>query len=131
MKEEMMHLLLPVFEAIVLLLYILCILVLMWGTILAVKDFFSIELKHPSREESSDNITGIRSFFGSYILLSLEILIAADIVESIINPSFQDLIVLGSMVLIRTVMAYFLHKEMMDAEKEQKEIKKIKTLDNK
>lgn len=128
MKEEMMYLLMPVFETIVLLLYILCVLVLMWGTVLAVKDFFMTELKHPSREESSYNITGIRSFLGSYILLSLEILIAADIVESIINPSFQDLIVLASMVLIRTVMAYFLHKEMMDAKKEQEEMKKTENI---
>lgn len=66
-------------------------------------------------------MTGIRSFLGSYILLSLEILIAADIVHSIINPSFQDLINLGAMVVIRTVMAYFLHKEMIDAKKEQQE----------
>lgn len=54
-------------------------------------------------------------------MLSLEILIAADIVHSIINPSFQDLINLGAMVVIRTVMAYFLHKEMIDAKKEQQE----------
>ncbi|MBP7952972.1 MAG: DUF1622 domain-containing protein, partial [Enterococcus sp.] len=74
--------------------------------------------------DSRYNITGIRSFLGSYILLSLEILIAADIVESIINPSIQDLIVLASIVVIRTVMAYFLHKEMMDAKKEQEELKK-------
>ncbi|MGM0199326.1 DUF1622 domain-containing protein [Enterococcus sp. DIV1314a] len=124
MKQQMMHLVLPLFETIVFLLYILCILVLMWGIVLAIKDFFQTELRHPTRVDSSYNITGIRSFLGSYILLSLEILIAADIVESIINPSIQDLIILASMVVIRTVMAYFLHKEMMDAKKEQEELKK-------
>lgn len=125
MKEELMHLVLPVFETIVFLLYILCMLVLIWGVFLAMKDFFSSELRHPSREKSTYNLTGIRSFLGSYILLSLEILIAADIVESIINPSIRDLIILASMVLIRTVMAYFLHKEMMDAKKEQVEIQQL------
>lgn len=124
MQQQMMHLVLPLFETIVFLLYILCILVLMWGIVLAIKDFFQTELRHPTRVDSSYNITGIRSFLGSYILLSLEILIAADIVESIINPSIQDLIILASMVVIRTVMAYFLHKEMMDAKKEQEELKK-------
>lgn len=129
MKEMLMHLVLPLFETIVFLLYILCILVLIWGVFLAMKDFLSSELNHPSREKSAYNLTGIRSFLGSYILLSLEILIAADIVESIINPSIQDLIILASMVLIRTLMAYFLHKEMMDAKKEQVEIKKLEQID--
>ena len=124
MKHQLMNMVEPFFEMIVFFLYILCILVLMWGIILAIKDFFQTELRHPTRFYSRYNITGIRSFLGSYILLSLEILIAADIVESIINPSIQDLIVLASIVVIRTVMAYFLHKEMMDAKKEQEELKK-------
>lgn len=124
MKHQLMNMVEPLFEMIVFFLYILCILVLMWGIILAIKDFFQTELRHPTRVDSRYNITGIRSFLGSYILLSLEILIAADIVESIINPSIQDLIVLASIVVIRTVIAYFLHKEMMDAKKEQEELKK-------
>ena len=124
MKHQLMNMVEPLFEMMVFFLYILCILVLMWGIILAIKDFFQTELRHLTRVDSRYNITGIRSFLGSYILLSLEILIAADIVESIINPSIQDLIVLASIVVIRTVMAYFLHKEMMDAKKEQEELKK-------
>ncbi|MHC5267787.1 DUF1622 domain-containing protein [Enterococcus sp. LJL98] len=127
MKEALMHLVLPFFETIVFLLYILCMIVLVWGVLLAAKDFIFSELQHPSREKSVYHLTGIRSFLGSYILLSLEILIAADIVESIINPSIRDLIILASMVVIRTVMAYFLHKEMLDAQKEQVEIKKLET----
>lgn len=121
------HLLLsltPFFEILVLILYILCVLVLLWGIVLAMKDFFTSELSHPTRKRSAYVLTSIRSFLGSYILFSLELLIAADIVHSIINPSIQDLITLGAMVLIRTVMAYFLHKEMLDAKKEQQEEEK-------
>lgn len=121
MKNHLLVLLTPFFEMLVLILYILCVLVLLWGIVLAMKDFFTSEMSHPSRKKSSYVLTSIRSFLGSYILLSLEILIAADIVHSIINPSFQDLITLGAMVVIRTVMAYFLHKEMLDAKKEQQE----------
>lgn len=121
MKNHLLVLLTPFFEMLVLILYILCVLVLLWGIILAMKDFFASEMSFPTRKKSAYVLTGIRSFFGSYILLSLEILIAADIVHSIINPSFQDLINLGAMVVIRTVMAYFLHKEMIDAKKEQQE----------
>ena len=126
MKNHLLVLLTPFFEMLVLILYILCVLVLLWGIVLAMKDFFTSEMSHPSRKKSSYVLTSIRSFLGSYILLSLEILIAADIVHSIINPSFQDLITLGAMVVIRTVMAYFLHKEMLDAKKEQHEEESVK-----
>ncbi|MEG2602777.1 MAG: DUF1622 domain-containing protein, partial [Carnobacterium sp.] len=54
----------------------------------------------------------IKNHLGSYILFGLEILIAADIIESILNPSFQDLIVLASIVVIRTAISYFLTKEI-------------------
>jgi uncharacterized membrane protein len=39
-------------------------------------------------------------------------LIAADIVESIIKPTFEDIGKLAALVVIRTVISYFLGKEI-------------------
>jgi uncharacterized membrane protein len=45
-------------------------------------------------------------------LFALEFLIAADIIQTILKPTSQDLIELGGVVLIRVVLSYFLNKEI-------------------
>ncbi|MDR0846884.1 MAG: DUF1622 domain-containing protein [Lactobacillales bacterium] len=59
----------------------------------------------------------IKNLFAGYVLLSLEILIGADIVESIIKPDFNDLMALGIIVVIRTVISFFLQREIAIDEK--------------
>ena len=54
----------------------------------------------------------IKNDLGAYVLFSLEVLIAADIVESIIKPTFEDIGKLAALVVIRTVISYFLGKEI-------------------
>ena len=49
---------------------------------------------------------------GYYLLLGLEFLIAADIIDTLMKPSLQDLIVLGAIVLIRAVISYSLNGEL-------------------
>ncbi len=45
------------------------------------------------------------------IVFGLEFLIAADILATIISPSQEELIMLAVVVIIRTVLGYFLEKE--------------------
>ena len=54
----------------------------------------------------------IKNDLVAYVLFSLEVLIAADIVESIIKPTFEDIGKLAALVVIRTVISYFLGKEI-------------------
>src|SRR6266403_5407121 len=54
----------------------------------------------------------LRQVLGYYLLLGLEFLIAADIIDTLMKPSVQDLIVLGAIVLIRTVISYSLNAEL-------------------
>ena len=88
------------------------IMVLLWGVLLTVKDFVISEIKSKDRIEAVKKITIVKNCLGNYILLGLEILICADIIESILNPTFHDIIVLASIVVIRTVISYFLNKEI-------------------
>ena len=53
-----------------------------------------------------------RSSFGRSILLGLEFLIAADIIDTLMKPTTQDLIILGAIVAIRTVISYSLNSEL-------------------
>jgi uncharacterized membrane protein len=54
----------------------------------------------------------LRHVLGYYLLLGLEFLIAADIIDTLMRPSSQDLIVLGAIVAIRTVISYSLNSEL-------------------
>ncbi|EGT3617614.1 DUF1622 domain-containing protein [Clostridium perfringens] len=88
------------------------IIVILWGVVLTLKDFLLSEIKSKDRIEAVKKITIVKNCLGTYILLGLEILICADIIESILNPTFHDIIVLASIVVIRTVISYFLNKEI-------------------
>ena len=88
------------------------ILIIVWGVLLAFYDFLKSELNNKSRIDTIQRNNIIKNHLGSYILFGLEVLIAADIIESILNPSIQDLVILASIVVIRTVISYFLAKEI-------------------
>ena len=53
----------------------------------------------------------IRRDFTDKIVFGLEFLIAADILSTLLSPTQQDLINLAVIVVIRTVLGYFLSKE--------------------
>lgn len=97
-------------------LQILSVTVLIWGVALSTIDFLRSELIHATRVEAIWHNNFIKNFLGSYILLSLEILIAADIVESIVHPTLQDIAKLAALVVIRTTISFFLHKEIESAQ---------------
>lgn len=55
----------------------------------------------------------LRETFGGVILLGLEILVAADLVKTVTsNPTLTDAIVLGIIVLIRTILSFSLQVEI-------------------
>jgi uncharacterized membrane protein len=54
----------------------------------------------------------LRHLLGYYLLLGLEFLIAADIIDTLMKPTPQDLLVLGAIVVIRTVISYSLNSEL-------------------
>ncbi|MBO0468335.1 hypothetical protein BCR22_05050 [Enterococcus plantarum] len=119
LAQNIMDNLIPFFDLFILALNIFSIIVLIWGVIMAGIDFLKSERLDRNRIVMARQNNFIKSFLGSYILLSLEILIAADIIESIIKPTFQDILKLAILVVIRTVISYFLHKEIEDALKDK------------
>jgi len=60
----------------------------------------------------------IRFEFGSYLVFGLEFFIASDIIRTIIIPTWMMLGMLGSIVLIRTILSYFLTMEIKGKELE-------------
>ncbi len=54
----------------------------------------------------------IRIAIGEKMALGLDFFLAGDIIGTIVVPSRDSLMLLGGIVVIRTVMAYFLAKEI-------------------
>lgn len=110
----------PVLDVVTTCLSLFSIVVLIWGVVVSAKDFFVYQYRTRRRESEPYELTETKNVLGRYILFSLEILIASDIVASIINPSLEDIIRLAAIVAIRTVISYFLNKEIKGAEDEKK-----------
>ena len=60
----------------------------------------------------------IRLYFGRYLVLGLEFQLGADILATAVAPTFQEVQLLAAIVVIRTVLNYFLQKEL-DQERKQ------------
>ena len=55
----------------------------------------------------------IRSYFGRSILLGLEVLVAADLIRTVaVQPTMENVLVLGLIVLIRTFLSFSLEIEI-------------------
>ena len=73
----------------------------------------------------------IRIKLGHYLVLALEFLVAKDILESIVNPSYQGLITLWAIVTIRTVLSYFTNKEIAEVKEEMKADEEAREIEEK
>ena len=90
----------------------LSILVIVYGVARQFWNFAKSEFKSENQRAQVNFIIILRNYLGTYILFSLEILIGADIIESIISPTLEHLLLLAILVIIRTVISYFLNKEI-------------------
>jgi uncharacterized membrane protein len=55
----------------------------------------------------------LRRSFGGVILLGLEILVAADLVRTVaVQPTLENVVILGMIVLIRTVLSFSIEVEI-------------------
>jgi|ERR1700722_3939223 len=104
--------------------------VVLWGFVVAAVGFVHMKLHRHSISFFLKEANKIRAVLGTYILFGLEFMIAADIIHTFIKPTRDDLIVLATIVAIRTVISYFLGREVEEArhdESVEKELKCTKT----
>jgi uncharacterized membrane protein len=58
----------------------------------------------------------LRNHLGYYILLGLEFIVVADVLRTILHPGWEELLILGAVVLIRTVISVTLNWELSRTE---------------
>jgi uncharacterized membrane protein len=64
------------------------------------------------RERSPGWRRGLFVGFGRWLVLGLEFALAADIVRTVISPTWNDIGQLAAIALIRTFLSYFLEKDL-------------------
>ncbi|PAV13062.1 hypothetical protein ASJ81_04700 [Methanosarcina spelaei] len=74
----------------------------------------TIQILFSETLKKSQNLETIRKELTNRILFGLEFYIVVAILGTLRNPAIQDLTVLGTVVLIRTVLGYFLSKEVKE-----------------
>ncbi len=63
-------------------------------------------------------VNGERVELGRYILAGLELFIVSDIIHTALSLALSDLVFLGVLVLIRSVISYFIDREMREIRRE-------------
>jgi len=91
---------------------VLGVLVIVFGVASGLVRFLRSEVRAALGANADEDRKRLRHVLGYYLLLGLEFLIAADIIDTLMKPSMQDLTVLGAIVLIRTVISYSLNAEL-------------------
>ncbi|MER3434460.1 MAG: hypothetical protein C4288_13795 [Leptolyngbya sp. ERB_1_1] len=69
-----------------------------------------------SRRRHIDSTEMIRLQLGRVLALGLEFTVASDILRTAVAPTRQDILNLGAIVLLRTLLNYFLEREIRQGE---------------
>jgi uncharacterized membrane protein len=91
---------------------VLGVLVIIFGVLSGLVRFLRSEVSAVRGGNVEGDRRRLRQVLGYYLLLGLEFLIAADIIDTLMKPTTQDLVILGAIVAIRTVISWSLNSEL-------------------
>ena len=91
---------------------VLGVLVIVFGVLSGLVRFVRAEVSAARGFAVDDARKQLRHVLGYYLLLGLEFLIAADIIDTLMKPKPEEMIVLGAIVAIRTVISFSLNGEL-------------------
>jgi len=88
--------------------------VVLWGVLKGLAAFLIAEFASlkTGGKKALETEEGVRLGIGFNLILGLEFLIAADIIRAIVEPTLEELGILGAIVAIRIALAFFLGREI-------------------
>ena len=87
------------------------VLIAAWGALAAFVAVFRIPFERPGHGARKQ----IWRQFGMWLLLALEFELAADIIRSVVSPSWKDIGEVAAIAVVRTFLNYFLEKDLEHA----------------
>lgn len=97
------------------------IIILIYGFTKSLIKYLFVEAKN-LKTISVRGLQSVRCEIGIYILLALDFLIASDIIHTVTDLSQKQLIELSILIALRTIIGYFLGKEVNELESVKKEV---------
>ena len=91
---------------------VLGVLVIVFGALSSLLRFIRSELPATRGVNVDEDCKQLRHLLVYYLLLGLEFLIATAIIDTLMKTTPQDLLALGAVILICTVINYSLHAEL-------------------
>jgi uncharacterized membrane protein len=88
------------------------VVIVLWGVIEALLALARRAVQRLTATHPRKHLGAIRISIGRKMVLSLEFFIASDIIQTVVIPTWESLGMLGGIVAIRTVIAYFIEYEM-------------------
>ncbi len=99
---------------------LLGIVILLIGFIRGGIEFFKMEFnRFKGKGDQFRMMQLLRCDVGLYILLALDFMITSDIINSMLHTNMEDLFSLAAIVVLRTVIGYFLGKEIDEVHTKQ------------
>jgi uncharacterized membrane protein len=87
--------------------------VIMIGAVVAITKF-AVALVH----RDIDQFSSVRLSLARFLVLGLEFQLAADVLRTAISPSFEEIGRLAAIAAIRTLLNYFLNREIAQEQRE-------------
>lgn len=110
---DILHILLrDVGDYLVLVINVIAIVVIVWWFMKTMALYVQAEETMMQHGKSFNDFHHVRQELASYLLLSLEFVIAADIIHTISNPTISNLWLLAVIVIIRTAISFVLEREL-------------------
>lgn len=104
---------LEIFDDIAIVVSIAGSVIVIWSVLVAILSLVKLEVaKVMGRDNANQDMELVRINFSRYLLLSLDFMLAADIIHTIHSPELKELYVLALIVAIRSVISFFLTKEI-------------------
>lgn len=86
--------------------------IIIWGVLTTLFNLFINEKNKIGNSKLNKSGESLRHQFSEYLILGLDFMLAADIIHTIHKPLLNELYVLAMIVGIRSVISFFLGKEL-------------------
>jgi len=112
LKELVMTVIIPVLDYISLCIRLLGVVFILLGAVRIFAKAILVEVSKDTERKTTKDREKLRRQLSSYMLFGLELLIAGDIIRTVLDPTLEEIAVLGSIVAVRTVISFFLNREL-------------------
>ena len=113
----MVHTLHAIIEWVALVVDVVASLVMAWAFVVSVYGFLRASLSGPAADRIR-RLQVVRCGLGVKLVFALELLIISDLLHTVVSRTMDDLLFLAALVVIRTIVAYFLNREIQEVEAE-------------